>query len=106
MRKLIAALQTSVDGFIEGPNRELDWAMRDDREEWQELFDALADTDTIVLGRVMYPGFEQVWLSVLADPGAPLPFSGRPATEDEIKYARWADNVNRIVVSTTLDKVE
>jgi hypothetical protein len=25
MRKIIAALQTSVDGFIEGPNGELDW---------------------------------------------------------------------------------
>ena len=27
MRKIIAALQMSVDGFIEGPNGELDWAM-------------------------------------------------------------------------------
>jgi hypothetical protein len=27
MRKVIAALQTSVDGYIEGPNKELDWAM-------------------------------------------------------------------------------
>ena len=25
MRKVIAALQTSVDGYIEGPNKELDW---------------------------------------------------------------------------------
>jgi hypothetical protein len=27
LRKIIAALQVSVDGFIEGPNGELDWAM-------------------------------------------------------------------------------
>jgi dihydrofolate reductase len=32
MRKIIAALQTSVDGFIEGPNGELDWAMAEDEE--------------------------------------------------------------------------
>ena len=25
MRKIIAALQVSLDGFIEGPNEELDW---------------------------------------------------------------------------------
>jgi hypothetical protein len=25
MRKIIASLQVSVDGFIEGPNGELDW---------------------------------------------------------------------------------
>lgn len=32
MRKIIAALQTSLDGFIEGPNGELDWAMAEDQE--------------------------------------------------------------------------
>jgi hypothetical protein len=31
-RKIIAALQVSVDGFIEGPNGELDWAMAEDEE--------------------------------------------------------------------------
>ena len=30
MRKIIAALQTSVDGFIEGPNGEMDWVMEED----------------------------------------------------------------------------
>lgn len=32
MRKIIAALQTSLDGFIEGPNGELDWAMAEDQD--------------------------------------------------------------------------
>ncbi len=27
MRKIIAALQMSLDGFIEGPNGEFGWAM-------------------------------------------------------------------------------
>lgn len=56
MRKIIAALQTSVDGFIEGPNRELDWAMAEDEETWRDVFDMLAQVDTFILGRVMYPG--------------------------------------------------
>ena len=30
MRKIIAALQMSVDGFIEDPNRELDWVIKDE----------------------------------------------------------------------------
>ncbi len=30
MRKIIAALVVSVDGFIEGPNGELDWVERGD----------------------------------------------------------------------------
>ena len=96
----------SVDGFIEDANGELDWVMKDDEEIWGEAFASLANVDTIVLGRVMYPGFEQYWLSVLANPNGPLPFSGKPPTETEIKYARWADNANRVVVSKTLDKVQ
>jgi dihydrofolate reductase len=106
MRNIIAALQISVDGFVAGPNGELDWVTKDDEDVWREVFATLANVDTLVLGRVMYPGFEQYWLSVLANSNAALPFSGKRPTEAEIKYARWADHANRIVVSSTLDKVE
>jgi dihydrofolate reductase len=41
MRKVIAALQTSVNGFIEGPNGELDWAMAEDEETWREMDETL-----------------------------------------------------------------
>lgn len=105
MRKLIAALQVSVDGFIEGPNGELDWAMAEDEETWQDLFETLNHVDTFILGRVMYPAYEQYWLAVLANPDGPLPFSGKVATKNEIAYARLADKTPHIVVSTTLDKV-
>lgn len=37
MRKIIAALQTSGDCFIEGPNGELDWAMAEDEETWRAI---------------------------------------------------------------------
>ena len=106
MRNIIAALQISVDGFVEGPNGEMDWVTKNDEDIWREVFATLANVDTLVLGRVMYPGFEQYWLSVLANPNSVLPFSGKRPTEAEIKYARWADHANRIVVSRTLDKVE
>jgi len=68
MRKVIAALQTSVDGFIEGPNRELDWAMADDEETWREMDETLSTVDTFILGRGMYPEYEQYWLTLLANP--------------------------------------
>jgi len=56
MRRIIAALHMSVDGFIEGPNGELDWVMHDDEETWREVFETLAHVDTFIVGRVMYPG--------------------------------------------------
>ncbi|MGH9975874.1 MAG: dihydrofolate reductase family protein, partial [Nitrososphaeraceae archaeon] len=104
-RKIIAALQVSVDGFIEGPNGEVDWAMMEDEEAWKDIFEMLTHVDTFILGRNMYPGYEQYWLAVLTDPGGILPFSGRAASKNEISYARLADSKEHIVLSNTLDKV-
>jgi len=96
MRKIIAALQTSVDGFIEGPNGELDWAMAEDEETWRDLDETLRSVDTIILGRGMYPAYEQCWLALLAKP---------TGTKYENAYARRADKIPHIVLSKTLDKV-
>jgi dihydrofolate reductase len=104
-RKIIAALQVSVDGSIEGPNGEMDWAMAEDEDSWKDVFEMLAHVDTFILGRKMYPGYEQYWLAVLANPDGVLPFSGRVASKNEIDYARFADRTPHIVLSKTLDKV-
>jgi dihydrofolate reductase len=103
--KYIAALQVSVDGFIEGPNGEMDWAMMEDEETWRDVFEMLSHVDTFILGRKMYPGYEQYWLAVLADPGGILPFSDIVASKNEIAYARLADSRQHIVLSSSLDKV-
>ncbi len=100
MRKVIAALQISVDGFIEGPNGELDWV-----ETWEDQFDLLNEVDTCILGREMYPGYEQYWCAILANPEGILPFTGRVASKGEIAYAHFADKTPHIVLSRTLDKV-
>ena len=55
MRKIIAALQISVDGYIEGSNKELDWMMAEDEEAWKDINETLNSIDTIILGLVMYP---------------------------------------------------
>ena len=43
-------MQVSVDGFIEGPNKEVDWMMVDDEEEWRELNEMLNSVDALILG--------------------------------------------------------
>jgi len=45
MRKIIAALQVSVDGFIEGTHGELDWAMAEDEETWRDIFEMLTHVE-------------------------------------------------------------
>lgn len=97
MRKIIAALLVSVDGFIEGPRGELDWV-----ETWEDPFDLLPQVDTFILGGGMYPGYEQYWGAMLADPGGVLPFTGKVASKGEVDYARFASATPHVVLSTTL----
>jgi len=57
----------TVDGFIAGPNGELDWMWigKPDETILQRVIE-LADTcDTILLGRKMTPGFIDHWENVL-----------------------------------------
>jgi dihydrofolate reductase len=100
VRKIIAALQMSLDGFIEGPDGELDWI-----DSWEDPFDLLPQIDTCVLGRKMYPGYEQYWGAIRANPAGVLPITGRVATKGEVEYAQFAARTPHIVLSRTLREV-
>ena len=100
MRKLIAALQVSLDGFIEGPEGEVDWV-----GTWEDSFDLLPQIDTFILGGGMYPGYEQYWLAILANPEGILPLTGGVASKGEVEYARFADSTPHVVLSRTLGEV-
>ena len=97
MRKLIAALQVSLDGYIEGPHGEIDWI-----KSWEDPFDILPEIDTCILGGGMYPGYEAYWGAIMADPAAVSPFTGSAATKGEIEYAEFARSAQHIVLSTRL----
>ncbi len=51
MRKLFWQQMMSLDGFMEGPNRELDWFVTDD-EFGQHVAEMGKAMDTILFGRV------------------------------------------------------
>lgn len=53
MRKIILDLAISLDGFIEGPNGEIDWIVMDENVG-NTLLDFLEGIDTIFYGRVSY----------------------------------------------------
>ena len=50
MRKLIAGFATSIDGFIEGPKREIDWIIYD-KEQFKELGKQWQRLDAMFYGR-------------------------------------------------------
>src|SRR5262245_41554637 len=53
MRKIILTLAVSLDGFIEGPNREIDW-IEFTEETGNALGKFLEEIDTVLYGRVSY----------------------------------------------------
>ena len=55
MRNIILNLAITLDGFIEGPNGELDWLVRDKSIDFGDILnEILSDKDAIFYGRVSY----------------------------------------------------
>jgi dihydrofolate reductase len=63
----------SVDGYIAGPNGEMDWMVRDgDDRLLNYVFELTESVDTIILGRKMTDGFVSYWSDVMTKPDDPL----------------------------------
>src|SRR5476651_118507 len=60
MRKVISFMHISLDGFVAGPNGEMNWIKVD-----EEIFDyvgkRISETDTALYGRVTYQMMENYW---------------------------------------------
>jgi dihydrofolate reductase len=64
MRKIILNLATTLDGFIEGVNGELDWCIMEEDMHFDSFLESI---DTIIYGRVSY----DQWGNYQADASAP-----------------------------------
>jgi dihydrofolate reductase len=103
MRKLIVSNMMSLDGYYEGPGKNV-MVLFDYRWDYptDESFDAynaerLHAADTLLLGRVSYDGFKSFWPSVADDPDAtPL--------QREISHLNNA--IEKVVISDTLTSEE
>ena len=86
-RKVLLSMQITLDGYVAGPNDEMDW-MKESPDEWSDLQKDLDESDTYLLGRKMYPGYSQYWQSVLKNPSS---------NADDLKFAKLADKTQHIV---------
>ncbi len=92
MRKIIASIFLSLDGFMVGPNEDMSWVMDNFNDEMGVYAaNLMASMDTVMLGRVTYEIMNKVW-----------PFQ----TEATWPGATRMNAVRKIVFSRTLDKVE
>ena len=103
MRKLIVCNAVSLDGFYEGPGKDV-MSLFDYRRAYptDESFDAynaerLRAADTLLLGRTSYDGFKRFWPSVADDPDA------RPLQRE---ISRLNNAIDKVVVSDGLTPEE
>jgi dihydrofolate reductase len=92
MRKLFVFNLVSLDGYFEGPNREIDWHNVDD--EFNEYaIDMLNSVDTLLFGRLTYELMARFW---------PTP----EAIKSDPIVAGKMNSLPKVVFSKTLKKVE
>ncbi len=79
MQKLILFMHMSLDGFVGRPNGEMDWVTMNDDEIGKYLIGDLLETvDTMLLGRVLYQGFESYWPAAAKNPSTPKDLAELP----------------------------
>jgi dihydrofolate reductase len=94
MRKLKLQMQMTVDGFMAGPEGQLDWMTFEMDPQLLAFINELTDTSsTILLGRKMTPGFIQYWESV--GPDSP-----------EYSFARKMVETEKVAFSRTLHHMD
>ena len=91
MRKLIAAINLTLDGFCDHT------AMIADEEIHQHYNELLSNADTLIYGRITYQLMESYWPSIVKNPTGNKPMD---------EFAVLIDNISKIIFSRTLQHVD
>lgn len=92
MKNIVLFLHTSLDGFVAGPNGEMDWIKVD-----ADIFDYVGKrahaTDTALYGRKTFELMEAYWPTAADKPNA---------SKHDKEHAAWYKTVHKVVVSKTM----
>lgn len=98
MRKVILYVTMSSDGFMAGPNDELDWMLPEmDREMLTDTVNFFNETDGGFIGYPTASGMIPYWLDVARNPSAP---------QGERAIARAVNKLHSIIISNTPETLE
>ena len=93
MRRVILSNLVSLDGFMSGPNGEIDWFTGIADNEFESYaVDLIGSIDTMLFGRVTYELMASYWPSA------------KPETDDP-RIIDAMNDTRKVVFSKTLDKV-
>lgn len=95
MRKIISFMHISLDGFVAGPNGELNWA-KVDEEIFYFVGKRISKGNTALYGRLTYQMMESYWPTAGDKP---------TATRHDIEHSKWYSKVHKVVLSKTMKDV-
>lgn len=92
MRKIIFFMFTSLDGFFEGPDRDISWHYVD--EEFNEFaIEQINTVDTLLFGRVTYELMASYWPTPAADADDPI-VADKMNSMPKIVFSKTLSTVN------------
>jgi dihydrofolate reductase len=92
MGKIISFMHISLDGFVAGPNGEMDW-IKVDEEIFDHVSKRINEGYTALYGRVTFQMMENYWPTAADKPDA---------SKHDIEHSKWYSKVHKVVLSKTL----
>ena len=87
-------MHISLDGFVAGPNGEMDW-IKVDEELFAHVGKRISGGDTALYGRVTFEMMEGYWPTAADSP---------TATKHDIEHSKWYSQVHKVVLSRTMQE--
>ncbi|HVG40439.1 MAG TPA: dihydrofolate reductase family protein, partial [Chitinophagaceae bacterium] len=88
----ISFMHLSLDGFVAGPNGEMDW-INVDEEIFDHVGKRISETDTALYGRVTFEMMEGYWPNAGNEPDA---------SKHDIEHSMWYNKAHKVVLSKRL----
>jgi len=92
MRKIISFMHISLDGFVAGPNGEMNW-IKVDEEIFDHIGKRIGEGDSALYGRVTYQMMEGYWPTAGDEPDA---------SKHDIEHSKWYKGIHKVVLSKTM----
>jgi dihydrofolate reductase len=92
MKKIVLFLHVSLDGFVAGPNGEMNW-IKVDADIFDYVGKRIQGTDTALYGRKTFDMMEAYWPTAADKPNA---------SKHDKEHSAWYSTVHKVVVSKTL----
>ncbi|MGW1760447.1 dihydrofolate reductase family protein [Streptomyces mirabilis] len=96
MRRIVLMMSVSLDGFIEGPNREIDWH-RVDAELHRHFNEEIRKFGGLLDGRVTHELMAEYWPTADQDPDS---------TPETVEFAGIWRDIPKYVYSRTLERAD